>query len=183
MTQNHPVLEPELDRERRGMWFWGILWWALALSPLLFPLCCCGGCGLWVLYRAPDVRQQVQQLKVQRAAEEARRNAVHAAAIETAKRALADRGHSRIAADVSATQDYVDNTRWRVTGQVLVGERLQTFTVVLRHAKFNNADHWDVQSIDRLSEARVPVKEKPADVRAGTPVAEALCERARARIC
>lgn len=122
--------------------------WVLVLSPFLIPLCCCGGCGLWVLYRAPDARERVRQQEVQRAAEEALRNAVHAAAIETAKRALADRGHARIADDVSAQQDYGDATRWRVTGQVLVRERLQTFTVVLRHAKFNNADHWDVQSID-----------------------------------
>lgn len=148
MTQTRPPSDPEIDRELRRLKFWDNLWAVLVFSPFLIPLCCCGGCGLWFLSRAPDVRERVRQQEVQRAADEARRNAVHAGAIETAKRALADRGHSRIADDVSAQQDYGDGTRWRVTGQVLVGERLQTFTVVLRHAKFNNADHWDVQSID-----------------------------------
>ena len=29
-----------------------------------------------------------------------------------------------------------------------MGERRQIFTVVVRHAKFNNADPWDVQTVD-----------------------------------
>jgi len=61
---------------------------------------------------------------------------------------LEDRGYARIADDVSAQQDYVESTRWRVTGQVLMGERIQNFTVVLQHARFNNADRWDVQSVE-----------------------------------
>ncbi len=128
------------------------------------------------------MRQQEAQL----AAETARENAVRTAAIESAKRALEDRGYARIADGVSAQQDYVDSTSWRVTGQVLVGERIQTFTVVLRHARFNNADRWDVQSVEVGERAKPdpgshglddlfgPPAEKPAEDPPSGDAADAL---------
>jgi len=99
---------------------------------------------------------------------------------------LEDRGYARIADDVSAQQDYVESTRWRVTGQVLMGERIQNFTVVLQHARFNNADRWDVQSVEVGERAKPdpaghglddlfgPPAEKPAEDRPSGDAADAV---------
>ena len=111
MAQLDPQQNANLDRKLKKLELEEILFWVLSPVPLLIVCCCCGGCGLWLFAQFNDARKQLGEYETKRAVEESRRNAVRTAAIDTAKRALAERGHSRIAGNLSAQQDSGDGTR------------------------------------------------------------------------
>ena len=61
MTQPRPGPVPETARAFCRWKFWNNLWFVVAFSPLLLPLCCCGGCGLRILSEAVCRRRRESQ--------------------------------------------------------------------------------------------------------------------------